>query len=124
MRETKWWTWHIAAGVVILILLTLHMLIMHLDNLIGAFNPSGGEAIAWENVLARSQLTFFAVAYVVLLGAALYHGLYGARTILFELSPGPAVQKLVTVIFWVGGLALFVLGSVAAIAVKVKDFGT
>jgi succinate dehydrogenase / fumarate reductase membrane anchor subunit len=123
MRETKWWTWHIVAGVVILVFLTLHMLIMHLDDIIGVFNPNAGGALAWENVIARSQTTFFAITYIVLLGAALYHGLYGARTILFELSLKPGLRRLVTVVFWVGGLALFVIGTWAAIAVKMKDFG-
>ena len=31
---------------------------------------------------------FFTVSYIVLLGAALFHGLYGLRNILFELGPG------------------------------------
>ena len=72
MRETKYWTWHIIAGVVVLVFLALHMVIMHLDDIVGLFNPAGGEAIGWCNVLARSKMAFFAVTYVVLLGAALY----------------------------------------------------
>lgn len=122
MRETKYWTWHIITGVVILIFLALHMLIMHLDDFVGAFNPAGGEAIAWSNVLARSRMGFFVVSYIILLGAALYHGLYGARTILFELSLKPALQKLINVVFWIGGISLFALGTVAAIVVRIKDF--
>jgi succinate dehydrogenase / fumarate reductase membrane anchor subunit len=118
MRETKWWTWHIAAGAIILIVLALHMLIMHLSSVVGAFNPSGGEAIAWANVLARSKMLSFVFAYILLLGAALYHGLYGFRTILFELGPAPALQKIINVTFWIGGLALFALGTGAAVVAK------
>jgi len=118
MRETKYWTWHIAAGAVILILLALHMVIMHLDNILGLLNPSGGDAIAWANVLARSRMVFFVVVYVLLLGAALYHGLYGLRTILFELGPKPPLQKMINVVFWIGGIGLFALGTGAAIAAK------
>ncbi|KPL07833.1 hypothetical protein AMJ85_09330 [candidate division BRC1 bacterium SM23_51] len=118
MKETKYWTWHIIAGVVILVLLALHMLIMHLDDILGMFNPAGGEAIAWSNVLARSRTGFFVVTYILLLGAALYHGLYGLRTILFELSLKPPLQKAVNVVFWIGGIGLFVLGTYAAIAAK------
>lgn len=121
MRETRYWTWHIAAGVVVLVFLTLHMLVMHLDDIVGFLNPAGGEAIAWGNVIARSQMTFFVVTYVVLLGAALYHGLYGLRTILFELSPKEPLQRLITVVFWIGGLALFALGTYAAIAAKLLE---
>jgi len=119
MRETKLWTWHIATGAIILVLLALHMLIMHLDTIVGAFNPFGGEAIAWANVLARSRMVFFVVVYILLLGAALYHGLYGLRTILFELGPGPLLQKTIVVVFWASGVCLFILGACAAIVTKI-----
>jgi len=120
MGETKYWTWHILAGAVVLILLALHMAIMHLDDLLGAWamNPSGGEAIAWENVIARSQMAATVVLYILLLGAALYHGLYGLRTILFELGPPRPLQTLINVVFWIGGAGLFTLGTAAAIAAK------
>jgi len=123
MRETKYWTWHIIAGLLVLVFLALHMVIMHLDDLVRIFNPYTGEAIDWQNVLHRSQMIFFVITYIILLGAALYHGLYGARTILFELSLKPPVQKLVNVVFWIGGIGLFVLGTWAAIALKMGDFG-
>jgi succinate dehydrogenase / fumarate reductase membrane anchor subunit len=120
MRETKLWTWHILAGAVVLVLLALHMVIMHLDVLLGAWvlNPSSGKAIAWGNVMARSRMGLLAVVYILLLGAALYHGLYGLRTILFELGLKRPMQAFVNVAFWIGGIALFVLGTCAAIAAK------
>jgi succinate dehydrogenase / fumarate reductase membrane anchor subunit len=118
MRETKYWTLHMLAGVVILVFLGLHMLIMHMDDFVGAFNPAGGSALDWENVLARSKMVFFTVTYIVLLGAALFHGLYGARTILFELGLKKPMQTAVNVVFWLGGVALFLVGSAAAIAAR------
>ncbi len=36
---------------------------------------------------------FFTVSYMVLLGAALFHGLYGLRNILFELGPGAGREE-------------------------------
>ena len=36
---------------------------------------------------------FFMVSYIVLLGAALFHGLYGLRNILFELGPGAGREE-------------------------------
>jgi len=115
MRETKFWTWHILAGAVILFLLGLHMIVMHMDSIIGLLNPAGGEAIAWANVVERSRMVGLVVVYILLLGAALYHGLYGLRTILLELGPGAALQKAINALFWIGGLGLFVIGTVAAI---------
>ena len=118
MRETKYWTWHILAGAVILFLLGLHMLVMHLTAIAGVLNPSGGEAIAWANVLARSRMLALVLVYILLLGAALYHGLYGLRTILLELGPGAVLQKAINVVFWIGGIGLFVIGTWAAIATR------
>ena len=115
MKETRNWTWHIIAAVVILVFLGLHMAIMHLDDLAGWFSTAAGTT-HWTNVLARSKSTFFATTYIVLLAAALYHGLYGLRTILFELSIGPSAQKLVNGVFWIAGVCLFAVGSLATIA--------
>ena len=117
MRETKFWTWHMAAGVVIFVLLGLHMVIMHLGGLTHLFAPHGGEAVSRENSLFRDGRLFFTVTYILLLGVALYHGLYGLRTILFELTLKRAVEKAISVVLLVVGLALFGLGTWAAVAV-------
>jgi succinate dehydrogenase hydrophobic anchor subunit len=81
MRDQRLWTWHLIAGVTILVFLGLHMGVMHLNTMLGLFSAVPDKApIDWGNVIARSQSAFFAVTYVVLLGAALFHGLYGLRT--------------------------------------------
>jgi succinate dehydrogenase/fumarate reductase cytochrome b subunit len=116
MRETKDWTGHMAAGVVILFLLGLHMLIMHLGGTTHLFAPLGGEAVSKANSLFRDGRLFFTVSYILLLGVALYHGLYGLRTILFELTLKPVVEKAITFVLLVVGLGLMGLGTWAAIA--------
>ena len=116
MRETKYWTWHMAAGVVILFLLGLHMLIMHLGGITQLFAPHVGEAVSKANSLFRDGKLFFTVTYVLLLGVALYHGLYGLRTILCELTLKPAAEKVLTFFLLVVGVGLFGLGTWAAIA--------
>jgi succinate dehydrogenase / fumarate reductase membrane anchor subunit len=116
MRETKYWTWHMAAGVVILFLLGLHMLIMHLGGITHLFVPYGGEAVSKSNSLFRDSRLFFTLTYILLLGVALYHGLYGLRTILFELTLKPIVEKGITFVLLIVGLGLFGLGTWAAIA--------
>ena len=117
MRETKFWTWHMAAGVVIALLLGQHMVIMHLGGITHWFAPSGGEAISKANSLFRDGQLFFVVSYILLLGVALYHGLYGLRTVLFELTLRPAVEKAVSAVLLILGLSLFGLGTWAAITV-------
>ena len=91
------------------------MLIMHVGGITHLFAPHGGEAISKENSLARDGMLFFTVTYVLLLWVALYHGLYGLRTILFELTLKPAVEKSVSFILLIMGLGLFGLGTCAAV---------
>ena len=115
MREQRLWTWHMGAGVVILVFLGLHMTVMHLESIVGIFNPAEGELpVAWANVVERSKSAFFMVTYIVLLGAALYHGLFGLRTIIEELNPAAAFKKAVSAVLTVGGLLLFAFGTFSA----------
>lgn len=114
MRDQKLWTWHLAAGAIILFLLGLHMAIMHLDALLGVFNPAGGHPIDWANVVARGQSLAFTLTYVLLLGAALFHGLYGLRNILFELDPAPPLKKALSWVLILVGVGLFIFGTWAA----------
>jgi succinate dehydrogenase / fumarate reductase membrane anchor subunit len=115
MRDRTLWTWHIAAGVVILVLLGLHMAIMHLDATLGIFGVRGATPVEWASVAERMRSAFFAVSYVALLGAALYHGLYGFRNILLELDPGARLRRAIDVGLSAVGLALFAFGSWVAL---------
>jgi succinate dehydrogenase / fumarate reductase membrane anchor subunit len=114
MRDQRLWTWHLLAGLVIFVLLGLHMAVMHLDTVLGWFNPEGLKPIAWESVLQRARMGFFTISYIVLLGAALFHGLYGLRNILFELGLARGTKGLVSVMLALGGAGLFVYGAWAA----------
>lgn len=114
MRDQKLWTWHLAAGVMIFLLLGLHMAVMHLDAALGIFNPAGGHPIDWANVAARAESVFFTVTYVLLLATALFHGFYGLRNVLFELNPVRPLQRSLSWALIIVGLGLFVLGTWAA----------
>jgi succinate dehydrogenase / fumarate reductase membrane anchor subunit len=114
VRDQGLWTWHLGAGVVILVLLGLHMTIMHLDGIVRVFSPEPGKPIDWANVAARGKSVLFLANYVLLLGAALFHGLYGLRNILFELNPAAGLKKALNGLFVVAGLALFAFGTWAA----------
>jgi succinate dehydrogenase / fumarate reductase membrane anchor subunit len=116
MRDRTLWTWHIGAGLVILVLLGLHMTIMHLNATLGFFGAGSAEPIGWESVAARAGSAFFTITYVLLLGAALYHGFYGFRNILMELNPGRTLRQVINVGLTIVGVALFVFGTWAALA--------
>jgi len=117
MRESTLWFWHIIAGAVILVFLSLHMAIMHLDAILGFLGIGYANTTSAATVFARSRQTFFMVTYIILLGAALYHGLYGFRNILLELNPGKLLKKLISVLLLLAGLALFAYGTYAAIVI-------
>jgi len=121
MKDTPLWTWHITAGVVILVLLGMHMAVMHLDGVLhlSATAPTGeGSPIDWANVVARARDVGFVAFYVVLLGAALFHGLYGLRNILFELRLSEGTKSVVSVVLMIVGFGLFILGTWAAIVAR------
>ncbi|HEY3380476.1 MAG TPA: hypothetical protein VGK32_01845 [Vicinamibacterales bacterium] len=114
MRDQRLWTWHIGAGAIILVLLGLHMTIMHLEPIVRVFNPAPGEPVGWENVIFRAKSAFFLVTYVLLLGAALFHGFYGLRNIVFELNPSGGMKRALSGLLVVAGVVLFAVGTWAA----------
>jgi len=116
MRESTLWMLNIIAGAFILVLLGVHMTIMHMDAVLGFFGYHAGDAIDAQAVFERSRQGLFMVTYIILLGTALYHGLYGLRKIVFELSLSSSVEKAVDWILSLGGLALFAYGAYVAIA--------
>jgi len=122
MRESTLWVLHIFAGAIILVLLGLHMFIMHLDEVLGVLGIGYSEPIASESVFARSEQAFFMVTYILLLGAALYHGLYGFRNMLFELTLPKAAETFINWSFTLVGLGLFAFGTYAAIFVFAAKF--
>jgi succinate dehydrogenase / fumarate reductase membrane anchor subunit len=103
------------AGLVILVVLGIHMAIMHLSKLLGSGGPEH-DVVLWYLVKERSLNLAFAVMYVVLLGAALYHGLYGLRTIIFELTLSERAEKVISALIVFVGLVLFIVGSYGTIA--------
>jgi len=121
MRDTPLWSWHVIAGLVILVLLGLHMGMMHINGILHltVFNPEVDKApIDWENVAHRGRQVSFVVIYVLLLAAGLFHGLYGLRNILFELNPKPGVKSTISIVLLLVGIVLMVFGTWAAFVAR------
>ena len=116
MRESRYWVLHMLSAMVILVFLGLHMALMHLSGLLALLDPVLGQPLAWDHVLARARSDFFTVTYVCMLAAALFHGLYGLRTMICELTENPAWRKAATISFLAGGFGLFGFGAYAIIA--------
>jgi succinate dehydrogenase / fumarate reductase membrane anchor subunit len=115
MRESKLWFWHILSAVIIVVLLGVHMGIMHMGEILSFIGIGSGDAVDSANVFQRSQKAIFMVTYILLLGAALFHGFYGLRSMLCELSLSRAFEKTIGALCAVAGIGLFLYGSYAAI---------
>ncbi len=116
MRESKLWTWHILSAVVIVVLLGAHMGTMHLGGLLERLGVGSGDPVDWARVLHRSRQTGYMATYITLLGAGLFHGLYGLRSLFLELSLPKRAERAVGGVLAVAGIALFIYGSYVAVA--------
>ncbi|MBN1356688.1 hypothetical protein JXA40_10550 [bacterium] len=123
MRKSTAWNLHMLAGLCLVILLGIHMITTHLDLILGWFNPAGGEAINWRNVVGRGMHLSWMLFYICFLGIALYHGLYGLRSILFELTLTRGAEKVVTAVLVTFGIALFIMGAAAAVVFQSQAMG-
>ena len=117
MRESKLWFWHILSAIVILVLLGVHMGTMHLNVLLNLVGIGSHDPTQSADVFHRSQELIYMVTYILLLGAALFHGLYGLRIMLFELSLSKGIEKAIGSVCAIAGIVLFIYGSYAAVMV-------
>jgi succinate dehydrogenase hydrophobic anchor subunit len=115
MKESTFWSWHILAAIAMIIVLSIHIGAMHLDNLMILLGFGKEEVLSYQSVLERSKSIYYLVIYLILLGAALYHGLYGFQTILFETFIGKKLAKPIKVLVPIGGFLLFIWGAYAII---------
>lgn len=114
MRESRLWFWHILSAVVIVVLLGVHMGTMHLGAILQLVGIGSGDPVHSAQVFHRSQQFIYMVIYILLLGAALFHGLYGLRSMLIELSLSKAMEKAIGSVCALAGIALFIYGSYVA----------
>jgi succinate dehydrogenase / fumarate reductase membrane anchor subunit len=117
MRESKLWFWHIVTAVIILALLGVHMCTMHLGAILSSVGIGSSDPVRAAQVFHRSQQLIFMVTYIILLGAALFHGLYGLRSMLLELSLSKAFEKVIGALCTIAGIGLFIYGSIVAVLV-------
>ncbi|MDR7485428.1 MAG: hypothetical protein QN187_08875 [Armatimonadota bacterium] len=110
MRESRLWALHLIAAAALLALGGLHMALMHYPALLGALGRPSEPVLAFAAVAARDRAALWRGLYVLLLGFALYHGLYGTRGILREVWPSPRAARAIDVGVVLVGLLVFVYG--------------
>jgi succinate dehydrogenase hydrophobic anchor subunit len=117
MRESRLWFWHILSAIVILVLLGVHMGTMHFGAILNSIGIGSSDPVQAAEVFHRSQQLIYMVIYILLLGAALFHGLYGLRSMLFELSLPKGMEKAIGSVCGIAGIVLFIYGSYVAVKV-------
>jgi len=106
MREGIAWALHLLAGVILFFLLLFHVTQMHV-----ALFPGWGEAaLEWVHVAARASVLGWKIMYLVFLAAALYHGFFGLRNVLLEISFLRKRVNEVTIALSALGVILFAYG--------------
>ena len=121
MRESKLWFLHIIAAIAVLFLLGSHMGIMHMGSILSHLGLNfSAHPTNSEEVFGRSRQVLFMVIYIALLGTALFHGLYGLRSIFYELSLPKILEKTIGRLLCVAGIALFLYGSYVAVQLVQK----
>ena len=115
MKESTLWFLFIVMALVMMIAIPIH-----LHNFSTLLRPLGApgyeQALSWEFVRARAKDLFYTITYTALLGAATYHGMYGVRSIVFELTLTKAYERLVSIICLIAGAGLFAFGTYVAVA--------
>jgi len=111
MRRARWHIVHIISAVVIAVLLGIHMVIQHLDDILGFFGVGNGEPTSWLAVMGRSGRGIWVGLYIALLAFALYHALYGLRGIILEVTGSRRAERAINIVFIIAGIIVFIWGS-------------
>lgn len=109
MRETRLWSLHILVLPIIAILLGMHFAVMHYAPVF--YGMSVEKAREFSTMIERGKSVTQLILYILLLAAALYHGLYGVRGIIRELPLTPAMVKIVDIGIIAFGLFIFAFGT-------------
>ena len=121
MKESKLWFWHLISGLVLVILLGTHTVIQHFDSILTWFGLLPKEAWAegaaltgslnfQHAVLPRMQSVLMTGIYLLLVVFGLFHGLYGLRSMVYELKIGTGAKKGIAMLLLIIGLLAGIYG--------------
>ena len=116
MRTTRLHLVHILSGAVIAVLLGIHMVILHLDTVLGFFGVNTSEPTSWQSMITRASQGIWVGVYIALLAFVLYHAFYGLRGIILELNPSARTERFMTRVLIAVGIVAFIWGSYVPIA--------
>lgn len=115
MRESRLWAFHLICGAGLLLLLSLHMGLMHYAGILALLGWTMEPVLSFSSVVERGRGAAGAAMYVLLLGFALYHGLYGLRGVLGEIWGSARAERFINAGVLVFGLGVLVYGVAVAV---------
>ena len=113
MRNTYLWLLQLITGGLILVFGGTHLVLMHLDEILGFFGVEIGEPSSWTSMAERWDSAvqgLWLAFYIVFLALALYHALNGLRGIILELTPSHRTERIITGVLIALGVIAFGLG--------------
>ena len=120
MRNTYLQFLQMVTGVLIAVLLGIHMVITHLDDILGFFGVDTVEPTSWQAMIDRAGQGIWVSLYIALLACALYHGLYGLRNIILELTPSERTERIVTRVVIAFGIIAIIVGTYVPVALWIS----
>ncbi len=117
MLRTRLHLLFLMSGIGTAIFLGIHMAVQHLNNVLAIGDP---DPTSWLSMIGRATENGWVVVYIFLLAFGLYHGLYGLRGIILELTTSVKTERMINWIFIVAGIVIFGWASYVPIAMVGK----
>ena len=112
MRESRLWLLFWLCGPLLFFLLGIHLFFMHMEGILDFLGIKNGDVLEYTAVIQRAVDVNWVLLYLALLLLSLYHGLYGLRSVLLELSPR---ERVINRTLLAVGLLLFIGGAYVVI---------
>ncbi|MBA7670329.1 hypothetical protein ES703_78474 [subsurface metagenome] len=116
MWRTRLHLLHMLTGVLIASLLGIHLVILHLDAILGFFGINATEPTSWQSMITRASQGIWASLYIALLAFVLYHALYGLRGVILEVTTSAKIERTITWSFIIIGIIAFIWGAYVPVA--------
>jgi succinate dehydrogenase hydrophobic anchor subunit len=120
MRNTYLQILQLITGVCIAVLLGIHMVITHLDAILGFFGVDVIEPTSWQAMIGRAGQGVWVCLYIALLAFSLYHGLFGLRNIIIEMTTSVKIERFLTRVLIVFGVIAFIVGTYVPVALWIS----
>ncbi len=111
MRPTALWFLQLVTGGLIFIFLGIHMVMMHVEDILAYLGIHIQDPTSWKSMIERAQQGSWLVFYVLLLVFVVYHGLYGLRAVITETISSPRTEHVLNWVYVGLGIAAIAVGT-------------